>query len=79
MKVLPHNEESEKAVLGAIIESPNVRNEIVNKLVEEDFYSTGKKDELVPNKLIFRAISNLMDNGHVVDVASITTELDINM
>ena len=79
MKVLPHNEESEKAVLGAIIESNNVRNEIVNKLVESDFYGTGKKDEIVPNRLVFRAINTLMDNGHVVDVASITTELDVNM
>ena len=79
MKFLPHNEESEKAVLGALIESSNVRNEIVNKLVEEDFYSSGKKDEIVPNKLVFRAINTLMDNGRVVDVASITTELDVNM
>ena len=79
MKFLPHNEESEKAVLGALIESSNVRNEIVNKLVEDDFFSTGKKGEVVPNKLVFRAINTLLDNGSVVDVASITTELDVNM
>ena len=79
MKVLPHNEESEKAVLGALIESSNVRNEIANKLVETDFYAEGKKNELVPNRLIFRAISTLIDNGKVVDVPSITTELDVNM
>ena len=79
MKVLPHNEESEKAVLGAIIESPRVRNELVNKLVEADFYGTGKKDEIVPNRLVFRAVSTLVDNGAVVDLASITTELDVNM
>ena len=79
MKVLPRNEESEKAVLGAAIVSPNVRNEIINKLVESDFYGTGKKDEVVPNRLVFRAINTLMDNGHVVDIASITTELDVNM
>ncbi|MBE6142376.1 MAG: replicative DNA helicase [Erysipelotrichaceae bacterium] len=79
MKVLPHNEESERAVLGALIESNNVRNEIVNKLIESDFYGTGKKDEIVPNRLVFRAINTLMDNGKVVDVASITTELDVNM
>lgn len=79
MKFLPHNEESEKAVLGALIESSKVRNEIVNKLVEDDFFSTGKKGEVVPNKLVFRAINTLLDNGSVVDVASITTELDVNM
>ena len=79
MKVLPHNEESEKAVFGALIESSNVRNEIAKKLVETDFYAEGKKNELVPNRLIFRAITTLMDNGKVVDVPSITTELDVNM
>lgn len=79
MKYLPKNEESERAVLGALIESSNIRNEILNKLVEEDFYGLGRKDEVIPNRLVFRAINTLANNGKVVDLASIVTELDVNM
>ena len=37
-KDLPHNDEAEKAVIGAMISSSSARTDILNTLDEEDFY-----------------------------------------
>ena len=37
-KDLPHNDEAEKAVIGAMIDSSSARTDILNTLDEEDFY-----------------------------------------
>lgn len=68
------NIEEECDVLGAMLESTNARNDILNILVEDDFYEKNG-----PHQLIFRAIEKLASESAVVDITSVTTELGVNM
>ena len=73
-KELPHNDEAEKAVIGAMIASSSARTDILNTLDEEDFY-----EKNVNHRHIFKAIYNLFNKGISVDISSIVNELDANM
>lgn len=73
-KDLPHNDEAEKAVIGAMIASSSARTDILNTLDEEDFY-----EKNVNHRHIFKAIYNLFNKGISVDISSIVNELDANM
>jgi replicative DNA helicase len=69
---LPYNIDAEKAVIGSALINKEAANYVTTSLVEEDFYS-GK------NRLIFRAMINILNNKHgVVDSITVTDEL-INM
>lgn len=68
------NIEAECDVLGAMIESTNARNEILNILTEDDFYEKNGT-----NQIIFKAIDKLVKDSAIVDVTSLTTELGVNM
>ena len=70
---LVYNLESEKTVLGSMISSKKICNNALDSLTKNDFYDQGA------NALVFTAIKNLFDNDKVIDNASITNELQINM
>ncbi len=72
MEYQPFNENAEKAVLGAMIESDSVRAEVLSQLIADDFNS--KK-----HRLIFDAIVAITDRGITLDNASLTEELLTNM
>jgi replicative DNA helicase len=71
--VLPSNVEAEKAVLGAMIMSPDALNDALGSLNEDSFFG---KDS--PNSNVFLAIRHLQDKRIPCDVQTITEEL-INM
>jgi replicative DNA helicase len=73
----PNSIESEKAVLGGLLCSKAIRNEIVASLNDEDFYAP--PNQTSPNRLIYHAIVKLMNNGGIVDIPSVTAELSVNM
>lgn len=69
-KVLPHNTEAEKAVLGAMIRSSSVLYDVMAQLVEDDFYEGNEN-----HRAIFAAIERLYRRSVPVDVQTITDEL----
>ena len=64
--------EAEQAVLGALIQSKDARDEIATTLEANDFYE--KK-----HQIIFQAISDLVSLGVEVDVPTIVSQLDTTM
>ena len=69
-KVLPHNTEAEKAVLGAMIRSQAMVSEAVAKLDVEDFFEGNEN-----HRAIFGAMYRLYNRGVPVDPQTITNEL----
>ena len=67
-----YNIESEKTVLGSMISSKKIYNHALDFLNKEDFFDES-------NALVFTSIKNLFNNDKVIDNASITNELQINM
>ena len=67
-----YNIESEKTVLGSMISSKKICNNALDFLNKEDFFDES-------NALVFTSIKNLFNNDKVIDNASITNELQINM
>ena len=65
---LPYNEQAEKAVLGAALQSRECLYNVLSALEEEDFF-------LGKHQLIYRAIQNLFDKQTAVDVLTVTEEL----
>ena len=53
-RMLPHNDDAEKAILGALLLDPEAFDQISGKIKASDFYQKG-------NEIIFRAISILRD------------------
>ncbi len=70
---LIYNLESEKTILGSMISSKKICNNALDFLTKDDFYDQNA------NAQIFLAIKNLFNNDKVIDNASITNELQINM
>ncbi len=69
-KVPPHNEEAEKATLGAVLLSADTDTlaTVIRYLREEDFYKTA-------HRKIFRAILNLFNRGESIDLITLSKEL----
>ena len=65
---LPHDVESEQAVLGAVLESGDCLRDISSMLQEGDFY-----DER--HRIVWRAIRSLEGDGRAVDELSVVTRL----
>ena len=49
-RILPHNDEAEKAILGSLLLDPEAFDQITDKIKASDFYQKG-------NAIIFNAIS----------------------
>ncbi|MCX5775463.1 MAG: replicative DNA helicase, partial [Firmicutes bacterium] len=67
---LPNNVNAEKAVLGAMLISPEALSDSLGSLTEEEFYFGNR-----PNQIVFRAIKNVQDRRVPVDVQTVTEEL----
>ena len=67
-KVLPHNLEAERAVLGAIILDPNALAQVLEILRPEDFHSEG-------HRLIYQAILELEAKGTPIDPLNLADHL----
>lgn len=68
-KELPHSNEAEQAILGAMLVYPNVTRIVIDQgLVPEDFY-------LDIHQRIFHAMEHLVGGGKPVDVTSLITRL----
>ena len=69
--VMPHNIEAEQAVLAACIMDNEIAFNILNDLSKEDFY-------LNAHQLIFNAMQNLFKKNIVIDMVTLTDELELN-
>lgn len=67
-RILPHNLEAEKSVLGAIFLDPSILANILDKLAIEDFYEE-------KNRSIFHAFSRLFQKEAKIDFTTVSTEL----
>lgn len=68
-KVMPHSNEAEQAILGAMLVYPSVSRIVFDQdLVREDFY-------LDIHQRIFHAMEYLMEHGKPIDVTSLITRL----
>ncbi len=68
-RVLPHNINAEKAILGAILINPNVMNEIESKISPLDFYQ-------VQHQVIYSAIEEIFNRGmETLDIVVLTDYL----
>lgn len=71
LRVAPHAIDAEQAVLGGLMLAPNALPKIADWLHEDDFY---RKD----HRLIFRAITQLIDRGAPVDAVTLGDWFDAN-
>ncbi|MEM6796983.1 MAG: replicative DNA helicase [Acidobacteriota bacterium] len=67
---LPHSEESERAVLGAILLAPHVLAVVTGRLVVEDFY-------LDSHQLIFQAMLDIQEAGDDIDLRTLQAQLEL--
>jgi replicative DNA helicase len=65
---MPHDENAEKAVLGAILQSPKALQDSITVVKPSDFYNP-------KNEEIFAAIMKLFSNGQTVEPISVLDEL----
>lgn len=68
LKVMPHNDEAEKCVLGCVLIDNDCVGIIRETLTEEDFYSE-------QNRCVFKAVTALTDRGMAVDPLTLSNEL----
>ena len=66
--VLPHNEEAEKAVLGALLTDSDAAAVVLASLVEDNFFSE-------KNKLVFKAGLEISNQQSIIDPTTMTAEL----
>lgn len=66
---LPHSEESERAVLGAVLLRPDLIDKAAARLQVADFH-------LEPHRLIFAAMSRLHRAGTAIDLRTLQAELE---
>jgi len=69
LKIPPHSIEAEQAVLGGIFLDKEAWDKVAEIIQEEDFY---RKD----HRLIFRAISDLSNNGDPTDIVTVSEWLE---
>ncbi|MEO1368760.1 MAG: DnaB-like helicase N-terminal domain-containing protein, partial [Acidobacteriota bacterium] len=67
---LPHSEESERAVLAAILLAPHVMPLVTARLVAEDYY-------LERHQLIYQAMLELQDKGDEIDLRTLQAQLEL--
>lgn len=67
-RILPHNEEAEKSVLGAILIDNDAINIVSELLIPECFYNA-------TNALVYECILSLYEQRKPIDILTITTEL----
>ncbi len=70
-KTLPHNDDAEKTVLGAIIVNNETFYDVAFVLTSSDFYQRS-------NQIIFRAITDLLDESKVADLVTLQEKLSRN-
>jgi len=68
-KALPHSEESERAVLGAVMLDSTVLPTISGRLRAEDFYSER-------NQLLYQAMLDLQDEQVEIDLRTLQARLE---
>ena len=66
---LPFSDEAEKAVLGAVLLSPETAEPALERLKPEDFFR-------LPNREIFAAMKRIWDRGGSIDVVTVLDELE---
>lgn len=66
---LPHSEESERAVLGAVLLQPELIDKVATRLQVSDFY-------LEPHRLLFASMSRLRRAGTPIDLRTLQAELE---
>lgn len=69
LKVPPHSQMAEEAVLGAMLQSKDVLEEIVDVLTAEDFY-------FQQNGFLFRTMIEMLADGHPIDVVTVNDYLE---
>lgn len=67
-RIPPHNEDAEKAVLGAVLIDNEALTKVLDFLRAEDFYKTAHQQ-------IFTAVTFLFNRGEAVDLITLTEEL----
>jgi replicative DNA helicase len=67
-RVLPHNQEAEKALLGSILLDDGALNVVLETLVRDDFYSES-------HRLIFEKMLALFEKSHAIDLVTLSEEL----
>ena len=67
---LPNSEESERAVLGAVLLAPHVLPTVTGRLIPEDFY-------LERHQLIYQSMLELQENGSEIDLRTLQGQLEL--
>ncbi len=67
---LPSSEESERAVLGAVLLAPHVLPTVTGRLIPEDFY-------LERHQLIYQSMLELQENGSEIDLRTLQGRLEL--
>ena len=68
-KSLPHSEESERAVLAAVLLAPRVLPQVSGRLMEEDFY-------LERHQSIYKCMLEIMEAGAGIDLRTLQARLE---
>ncbi len=71
LRVVPHNVDAEKALLGAILLKPDVMHDVSVTVFPESFYAE-------KHRLIYEAIYQTFTKGDPIDVVSVATRLKSN-
>jgi replicative DNA helicase len=66
--VLPHNDEAEKAVLGALLSDSDAAAVVLASLLKENFFNP-------KNQLVYQAAAELSTQNSVIDPTTVTAEL----
>ena len=67
---MPASEESERAVLGAVLLAPHVLSTVTGRLIPEDFY-------LERHQLIYQAMIDLQEGGAEIDLRTLQGQLEL--
>ena len=71
LRIPPHSVEAEQAVLGGLMLDNSTWDQVADRITDTDFY---RHD----HKLIFRAIERLAEEGHPLDVVTLSEALARN-
>ena len=69
VRLPPQDIEAEEAILGAMLMSPDGVDDVLSMMQASHFYKTH-------NGFIFRAMSDLFEDGHPIDTLTVTNCLD---
>ena len=67
-RIMPHNVDAEKSVLGAIFLSPGVLASVADKLSVDDFFE-------LKNKRVYFALLRLLEKAEKIDFTTISKNL----